>query len=187
MRVMRKGMFRGKGLKAKLIVGLIAKSNKAFEDAKGALVKRFGGVDYESRVLDFNYTDYYEKEFGRLLKRKFISFEKPAGENELADIKTFTNALEKKLSKNNRRTVNIDPGCLSLGKLVLATTKDNSHRIHLGKGIFAEVTLRYVDGAFRPLDWTYPDYRTREYLGIFEEIRGILKDGRQERALEAIH
>lgn len=158
-------------MKGKLIVGLIAESNKAFEEAEQALAKKLGKIDFESDVLDFDYTDYYEKEFGRDLKRKFISFEKPAGEDELANIKTLTNGIEKVLSKNGKRRVNIDPGCLSLGKLILATTKDNSHRIHLGKGIFAEVTLRYIDGAFRPLDWTYPDYRTKGYLAIFEEIR----------------
>ncbi|MBI4335268.1 MAG: DUF4416 family protein [Candidatus Omnitrophica bacterium] len=165
-------------MKTKLIAGLIAKSNKAFEEAKRALVKHFGKVDFESDVLDFDYTDYYEKEFGRDLKRKFLSFKKPAGEDELARIKTLTNGIEKVLSENGRRRVNIDPGCLSLGKLILATTKDNSHRIYLGKGIFAEVTLRYIDGGFKPLEWTYPDYRSKEYLEIFEEIRRLYKDGR---------
>jgi hypothetical protein len=57
------------------------------------------------------------------------------------------------------RPINIDPGLLELGKFLLATTKDQAHRIYLRDGIFAEVTLRYHAGAFEPWPWTYADYR----------------------------
>jgi hypothetical protein len=57
--------------------------------------------------------------------------------------------------------------------MVLATTKDYSHRIYLGQGIYAEVTLRYRRGAFHPWEWTYPDYGSPRYLEIFAHIRDI--------------
>jgi len=34
--------------------------------------------------------------------------------------------------------VNIDPGYISLGKLVLASTKDHAHRLYLGEGVYGE-------------------------------------------------
>jgi hypothetical protein len=69
------------------------------------------------------------------------------------------------------RPVNLDPGCVSAGKLVLATTKDREHRIYLSEGIYAEVTLTYRKNGFRPVATTYPDYRSEAYLAFFNEVR----------------
>lgn len=157
----------------KLIAGFIFNDEKAFSKAKTILVKRFGEMDFESRVLPFTYTDYYEKEFGAGLKRVFVSFKKLVPLDRLARIKIITNSIEDRLSVKKRRTVNLDPGFVDLAKLVLATTKDFCHRIYLDKGIFAEVTLYYKDKSFRHWDWTYPDYRTPEYIQIFNHIREL--------------
>lgn len=123
--------------------------------------------------MAFDYTDYYNEEFGSPLKRQFISFKKLINPDELAGIKVATNRLEKKLSHNSSRIINIDPGYLDMAKLVLATTKDYKHRIYLSKGIYAEVTLRYENKTFQPWEWSYPDYRTAQYLAIFNQIRQI--------------
>jgi len=72
-----------------------------------------------------------------------------------------------------KRRINIDPGFLSLGKLILATTKDQCHRVYLGRGIFAEVTLFYKRKTFNPWPWTYLDYKSQEYIDIFNSIRAI--------------
>ena len=58
-----------------------------------------------------------------------------------------------------------------LGKFLLATTKDQAHRVYLRDGIFAEVTLHYHAGAFRPWEWTYADYRLPEVLAFLREAR----------------
>ncbi|MBI4846868.1 MAG: DUF4416 family protein [Candidatus Omnitrophica bacterium] len=160
----------------KLIIGFIGQE-KLFTDAQKILSKKFGKIDYESAVLGFDFTDYYEKEMGRELKRKFLSFKRLIQPAALPLIKVFTNELEKKFfSENGKRALNIDPGYLSLSKLVLATTKDHQHRLYLDKGIFAEVTLRFRDKTFQKWDWTYPDYCTREYISIFNQIRNdVLK------------
>jgi hypothetical protein len=141
--------------------------------AKGALVNRFGPVDYESELLCFDHTPYYEREFGPDLLRRFVSFSELIAPDRLAEIKRTTNDLEMTWTVDGRRHVNLDPGYVSMGKLVLATTKDYTHRIYLGQGIYAEVTLKYQRGGFHPWEWTYPDYASPRYLEVFTQIRSI--------------
>lgn len=162
-----------KPLPAKLIIGLIYRQGPLKNKALGFLKKKFGKIDFLSRPMGFNYTDYYYPEFGKPLKRMFVSFARLLSEDSLSAVKLYTNKLEELFSLKGKRGINIDPGFLSPGKLVLATTKDNVHRIYLGKGIFAEVTLFYQAGTYRPWPWTYPDYQSKQYLDIFNAIRKI--------------
>jgi hypothetical protein len=155
----------------KLIIGMLAKSQKLFDKAEEFFIKDFGPIDYKSTVISFNYTDYYEKEFGPALKRNFISFKKPISPEKIAKIKLLTNSIEKKLSADKKRQVNIDPGYVTDAKLILATTKDYFHRIYLNHGIYAEVTLMWRKGGFKPFEWTFPDYRSKEYIDVFNAIR----------------
>ena len=155
----------------KLIIALIFRDKLSYSKARKILSRKFGSIDFESPNLNFNLTNYYEKEIGRDLFRRFISFDKLISPDALPRIKVLTNKIEKKLSYRKGRTVNIDPGYLDMAKLVLASTKDYMHRIYLGRGIFAEVTLSYQGKSFRPWDWTYPDYRTEGYIRIFNHIR----------------
>ncbi|MFH1441538.1 MAG: DUF4416 family protein [Candidatus Omnitrophota bacterium] len=185
----------------KLIIGFIFNNETALRKAKSYLKKYFGQIDFESIVLPFIHSDYYDKEFGKNLKRQFISFQKLINAERLADIKIISNKIEEKLAINHRlremeltplprrgdsflrkqeggavfnpRSINIDPGYLDMAKLILATTKDFVHRIYLKKGIFSEVTLFYRDKSFSPWEWSYPDYKTKEYLSIFNQIRTI--------------
>jgi len=165
---------------AKLIIGLIYKQNAVKDKVLDILKRRFGEIDFLSRELDFDYTDYYYPELGRPLKRIFLSFKQLLSEDKLSEIKLYTNKLEERSSRKQKRQINIDPGFLSSGKLILATTKDYSHRVYLGKGIFAEATLFYKDAAFRPWPWTYPDYQSKEYADIFNIIRRLLPGERAE-------
>lgn len=160
----------------KLVVGFIFKDENSLKKAQCALVKHFGKLDFESKVIPFIHTSYYEKEFGKDLKRKFISFDKLIAPNKLSGIKIFTNKIEKKLSKGACRMINIDPGYLNLAKLILATTKDYTHRVYLDNGIYAEVTLFYKDKNFRFWEWTYPDYRAGEYIEVFNNIRDLYEE-----------
>lgn len=164
---------RKKPRPVKLICGLIFKEKDSYLKAKESLRRHFGSIDYESKPLDFDYTDYYEKEFGTELKRAFVSFKKPILPSELSEIKIATNRIESRLSSDGLRLVNIDPGYLNLSKLILASTKDFSHRIYLKHGIYAETTLLYQDGKFKSLEWTYPDYKTPDYQEIFQDIRKL--------------
>jgi len=157
----------------KLFMGFIFANELYFIKAKEILINKFGTLDLESKTIDFIYTDYYNKEMGQGLKRKFISFKKLIQPQILPDIKIFTNKLENKLSIEKRRNINIDPGYLDMAKVILASTKDYSHRIYLRKGIFAEVTLFYQNKELQPWPWTYPDYKTQDYREIFSKIREL--------------
>jgi len=161
-------------LKVKLIVGMLSGFPALFDRAEEILVERFGPVSHCSDTIPFTFSDYYEPEMGAGLLRRFAAFERPADAGDLAEIKLWTNGLEMKLAGPEwpvPRPINLDPGYVDLSKLVLASTKDHAHRVYLGKGIFAEVTLSYTDGAFRPLPWTYPDFRTEAYREFFERVR----------------
>jgi hypothetical protein len=157
----------------KLVMPMFTRCAELFETAERTLVDLFGPTDYRSERLPFEHTTYYEGEFGRGLERQFLSFETLIDPGRLAEIKVLTNALEKDWGVAGRRSINLDPGYISLAKLVLATTKDREHRVYLGSGIFAEVTLTYRRKAFRPWPWTYPDYSSEAYLEIMRIIRGL--------------
>ncbi len=163
--------------KEKLVIGFIYKENDIYLKAKEKLIEKFGRVDFESEDIPFIHTDYYNKEMGENLLKKFISFEKLLLPDDLPDIKLFTNDIEKQFlyEGTNKRKINIDPGLLSLSKFVLATTKNYDHRIYTGKGIYAEVTLRYTQKDFKEFEWTYPDFRAEEYKKILRQIREIYK------------
>ncbi len=157
----------------KLIIGFIFKEEPVLDRACGILEKLFGKIDFQSPILPFTYTSFYEKELGSPLRRRFISFKRLVSPQDLPKIKTITNTTEIKLSENSNRRINIDPGYVTEAKLVLATTKDYNHRIYLNRGIFAEITLFFQDKTFQSWQWTYPDYRTKEYIAVFNQIREI--------------
>ena len=165
----------------KLVIGFIFREESVLDKAKNILRKDFGKIDYESQALAFTHTDYYETEFGKNLERKFISFEKLIQPQNLAKIKITTNAIEKKLSRNEMRLINIDPGYLDMAKLILASTKDYKHRIYLDKGIYAETTLFYQNKSFTGWVWTYPDYKSADYIRIFNQIREIYAKQRKKK------
>jgi hypothetical protein len=159
----------------KLIVGLIFCRDAPVVALRRALEASYGRIDLETDWLPFDATRYYEREMGPQLQRLFWSFEPLIAPETLVDIKRDTNALEQAYAMSDgpgwRRRANLDPGYVDLAKLVLATTKDRQHRLYLGRGIYAEVTLRFTGGRFVPWDWTYPDYRTAEYLVFFNAVR----------------
>ncbi len=157
----------------KLIFGFIFKDGRVFQRAEGIIEGRFGKIDFKSPDLNFTHTDYYEEEFGSRLRRRFISLNKLVPPRELPEIKIYANKIERRFSNAHKRLVNIDPGYVDLSKLVLASTKDFAHRIYLDKNIYAEATLIYQNRTFRPWECTYPDYRSREYIAIFNQIREI--------------
>lgn len=157
----------------KLFIGFIFAREEVYLKTKYILERKFRQSDFESQSLPFNHTRYYEKEFGINLKRKFLSFQKLIPPEKLAQIKIITNKIEERLTYQGKRQINIDPGILSLSKVILATAKDYKHRIYLTKEIYAEVTLYYQNKSFKPWEWTYPDYKTPEYIQIFNHIRNI--------------
>ena len=72
---------------------------------------------------------------------------------------------------NEKRLVNIDPGYICPAKLVLATTKNYSHRIYLNKNIYGDIHLQFSNGTFQSQPWTYPDYQNKENIRFFNALR----------------
>jgi hypothetical protein len=155
----------------KLIASLLTGEIALLADAKEALSQIFGPVDFESELLSFDHSDYYAAEFGSGLQRQIVTFEQLVDPGDLPAIKRQTNDLEWARAEGEHRRVNIDPGYVSLGKLVLASTKNHGHRLYLGQGIYGEVTLTYQQGRFRPWPWTYPDYASDRYCAMFGKVR----------------
>ena len=157
----------------KLIVAMLAREEAALDQAAARLAAVHGPVDYASPLLPFTISSYYAAEMGPDLRRQFIAFARLIPPDALPAIKLETIALEADFAVDGRRTVNLDPGYLCAGKLVLATTKNQQHRLYLGQGIYGEVALRYRAGAWQPWEWTYPDYRSPEYAQVFADIRRL--------------
>jgi hypothetical protein len=161
--------------KVKFFCGVIAADGKLLEAARLCLAEAFGPIDQCSDIWPFDFTDYYRAEMGSALLRQFVVFSGSRDPGELADAKRRADRLERGLAVPEegavRRRVNLDPGYLTPAKLVLATTKDFAHRLYLGSGIYAEVTLNFRRGGITALPWTYPDYASGRYTPFFMEVR----------------
>lgn len=135
------------------------------------LAAHFGGPDFVSAGMPFAETNYYEREMGTSLVRRLISFMALVRPEALPDIKRLTNRIEARYAEGEQRRVNIDPGYISPSHLILATGKGYSHRPYLRDGIYADLTLIFESGTFRPLPWTYPDYAGRPVTGLMNRVR----------------
>jgi len=162
----------------KLFVGILAANRDALDAAVDAIEDNFGEADFLSDVWPFTQTDYYNDQTGDNIIRQFVSLEKLIDPGRLAEIKNTTNKLEQKLAEKLNapvpRPVNLDPGIIEHSKLILATTKNYSHRIYIGQKMYAEVTLIYHKGNWRFFDYTYEDYRKQCYLDFFSKLRAKL-------------
>jgi hypothetical protein len=156
---------------AKLVIGFFLKEKNLVVPVVKALVDKFGPVDIVSPWFPFNFTTYYEAEMGAPLFRRMLAFETMIKQSALSDIKLTTNDLELEYSKNSKRMINLDPGYMLRERFVLATGKNYSHRIYIGKRIYADLTLIYTKGRFRKLPWTYPDYAEQNMLTYLERVR----------------
>ncbi len=156
----------------KLICGVLFSGSADMRRVDSDLEGVLGRIDGKSPIFDFEFTEYYTDEMGSGLKKLFYSFERLVMPDSLADIKHSSIAIEFEYSKDSRRTVNLDPGYLEESKLVLASTKNFSHRIYLRDNIWAEVTLSYANDNFTTHAWTYPDYASDL---AFEFFRGVRK------------
>ena len=165
---------------ALLIVAAFSRHDDALAWARRKLEEAHGPIALSSPAYAFDMTRYYEPAMGAGLRKVLWAFARRIDPARLADVKLASNALEDELAAGGlypeARPLNLDPGYLVLGKFVLATTKDQAHRLYLRDGIFAEVTLHYQDGAFRAWPWTYADYRLDEVLAFLGTAREYYKN-----------
>lgn len=156
---------------SQLVVAAFSRYPEALAWAAEQLTPIYGPVAQISLDFSFHHTRYYEATMGPNLVKRFLVFEPFVDPGCLPEVKHCTIELEKTMADSGRfpeaRPLNLDPGLLQLGKFLLASTKDQAHRIYLRDNIFAEVTLRFHAGQFEVWPWTYADYQEpaiREFL-----------------------
>ena len=169
-----------------LVAAVFSRHGDALAWARARLEDSYGPVGRAGPALVFDQTAYYEATMGPGLTKQLLAFRDLVAPDRLAEIKLHANALERELAAAGAhpepRPVNIDPGVLGLGKFLLATTKDQAHRVYLRDGIYAEVTLRYQAGAYEPWPWTYADYRQPAVLAFLQEARAYYQQRLRETA-----
>ncbi len=165
---------------ALLIIGILARNPDFIAQGERLLTQEFGPILLRSPQFSWNFSRYYEKEMGKDLFRCWVCHQPIIDPGDLIRVKKCTVAIEGKLrDRAGKRPLNLDPGILTLHNFVLTTHKDYAHRIYLGQGVYAEVTLIYHQGKFQPLPWTYPDYKTEIALHFLTECRNFLLNTRQ--------
>lgn len=162
-------------LPVKLVIRFLFLDSDILTGTLRTLQQYFGQMDFLSAPGPFPYTNYYDREMGKGIRRLTAGFVDLVRPDSLPDIKLRTNGLENELSREGNRQINIDPGILDEKRFVLATGKNFTHRIYLRDGVYADLTLIYQKGDYRPLPWTYPDYREPEFLHYLRVLRKKLK------------
>jgi len=175
---------------ALLLLAAFSRHAAALDWAAKRAATEWGPIALASEPFHFAETDYYQSTMGRDLKKKFWVFERPMDPAQLAAIKRLTINWERDFTTmadcgeavcensspiTDTRPLNLDPGYLTTAKLVLASTKDHTHRVYLQDGIFAEITLFFRHGRWEHHEWTFPDYRRADYQEFFTQARELLK------------
>ena len=159
--------------KEKLIVGVIYNDPEVYDHALKMLTDAFGPIDDESERFSFSkeFSDYYDEELGGEGMRVIFSFRDTVSPDRQAEIKTATNEMEKILSKDGARLINLDPGLINHGRLMLATTKCTGFRVPLSDGIYTELTLFWARGGWQKFPWTYRDYQSKKVQDFLTRVR----------------
>ena len=157
----------------KLILGVIYSDEEVFAKAMELFKKEFGETDAECEEFSFSdeFSTYYDEELGGKGRRRIYSFETLVDPARQVEIKEFTNELEKKFSVDENRKINLDPGLITTGCLMLPTTKAIGFRVPLARGIFSEMTLFYAKGSWHKFPWTYRDYQSERVQRFLTVVR----------------
>jgi hypothetical protein len=160
---------------ARLFCGCFSAFAELLAEVKPRLEAIGGPIIRASELLDFPETRAYAPTMGHDIKRIFYVFGGLCAQDCLAAVKKQTDRLEAEVRQQREwpvaRPINLDPGIVTEGHVVLASTRDRGHRIPRADGIYEEITLLYFDGAFQPLFWTYEDFRRPACIAFFEEVR----------------
>lgn len=156
---------------SKLIMGILSTEKEISKELKAILEEKFGPFELLGDAVIFDFTDYYEKEMGFPIYRSFLAFDNLVNPELLASYKLTTIEIEQEFKDGESRTINLDPGLLTTASIILATTKNRSHRIPLEKGIYAELTLIFSKGFYQDFEWTYPDYKSDQFKDLFYQVR----------------
>ena len=150
----------------KLIFAVMYNSIDVFNSFRDKLILKYGKIIAESAEYDFNFTNYYEKEFGKNLKKKIIVFEKDISKEEIAKIKKEIGILE---GERGSRKINIDPGFVSAGGVFLASDKKGAFKEKI-EDIFLHKVIGFSSGKSEVYKHTFADYKQDKILEFFEKL-----------------
>ena len=162
----------------KLVVSLLTSLPRLEPEVERELTDRYGRVDLKSEAFPFDSTKYYNRQMGTPITRRFYAFADLISPASLSGIKRQTKEFEALVAEEHRETgrpINLDPGYLEESKLILASTKNFYHRIHIGEGIYAEVTMHWEERKWKTFPWTFPDFRTGHYDSFFTALRRVYR------------
>ena len=165
--------------KARLFVSIMytEKSRSFALEAQNALCMQYGPVKDIFPEYEFSaYTKYYDAEMQGKVYKQIVVFERLINPEDIAAIKIYTNTLEKGFSINSKRQINLDPGYLTITNVILVSTKNFTHRIYLGKGIYAELTLMFKKDGPQDFAWTYPDFKSASVKDFLWNERNVLAE-----------
>ena len=159
--------------RVKLIAAVLVRAEESLTACRKALEERFGPTDGATEPFLFLFSNFYQEEMGPDLRKVLWSFDSLRDAGQMVEIKRQAVQIEEshRLKGKGGRRLNIDPGFLSADRFVLTSRKDAGHRIFLDSGVFGEVTLLFSRGRYRPLSWTYPDYRMEMVGGFLRQVR----------------
>ncbi len=151
------------------------------------LRSRLGRLEEPSDLYRFSdFSPYYDDELGGPVWKYLVGVGELCPADRIVALKLLAEELQESYGRPRpdgtaARTVNIDPGYVNGGQVVLSTVKNHSHRIYLAGGIYGEVTLVFRKGRFEPLPWTYPDYRGGPAVVYLTELRSTYRRQEAER------
>ena len=155
--------------------GLIAGNEAELTAARFELTQWYGPIDDATEIIPWTFSAYYQDEMGQGLIRQWVRFKSLFAPEHIAKCKLETNMAEtllaRQFQRGVQRPVNIDPGYVHRYKVILATTKDHSHRVYIAEGIYGEVTLHWHQNRWTPWSWTYADYQSEAAQRFFVKAR----------------
>ena len=161
---------------AQFFAALMVTGDGFHQGAEEALSEAFGPLDRHSLWYEFSrFSTYYDREMGGPVWKYFVTFKRLLPVDLLVDVKLQAEEIQRRFAISEkdgpRRTVNVDPGYLTGWNLVLSTVKNHAHRLYLGQGVYAEVTLVFRHHQWEALPWTYPDYCSKHVIDFFTLVR----------------
>ena len=159
--------------KEKLIIGVIYHEKEILDRAIEILTAEFGEIDAISEEFSFSeeFSTYYDEEIGGEGFRRIYSFKELVDPARQAEIKIRTNEIEAEFSVDENRKINLDPGFINHGRLMLTTTKETGFRVPLRDGIYTELTLFWARGGWQKFPWSYRDYQSERVQKFITEVR----------------
>ncbi len=155
---------------------LSARMDEFYGPFRDALADRFGPLAFEGEPAPFDRTEYYDEELGTPIVRRLLGFDRMVPLDALPGAKHFCAELERAYMQGGRRVVNLDPGLISPERFLLATSKNFTHRVYLGQGVWADLTMIWTGGDWQTLPWTYLDYATPPLRPQLTALRRICLD-----------